>query len=192
MANKVNSPRVVELTRLPDWSERLTEFLVEAQRSADSMQLDWTALTCALWASDVIEVMTGVNMLEEIGISGKYEGPVSAARAIKDAGFDNLEDFVMAWFGHKEVAPIFAQRGDLLLVPARGDAVSGKLPSGTTPILTSHNQEGSLSETATHGEETMQVALAIADPPFFWAVNPEGLAKGNMLDAKRAFIIGQG
>lgn len=55
---------------------------------------------------------------------------------------------------------IFAKRGDIVLVPA--------VEMLGVPMM----------------------ALGIADPPFFWALNEQGVGKGDLLQAAEAFGVG--
>jgi hypothetical protein len=86
-----------------------------------------------------------------------YTTPLEAYRTLKKLGFDSLDQLIGSLFKMR-TSPVYAQTGDLLLIPAK-------------PILDDEVELGS-----------MDWAVAVADPPNFWTISADyGLARGRIL-----------
>ncbi|MFZ0662535.1 MAG: hypothetical protein WAM66_07585 [Acidobacteriaceae bacterium] len=88
----------------------------------------WGANDCCLFAADAIESFTGVDLAEDF--RGKYHDEASAMALIRQlAGTATVEGAVLYCAQTHDLAewsaPLFAQRGDLVLVEDAGRLVSG-------------------------------------------------------------------
>lgn len=157
--------------RRPDWSIRWTEFIKDSLDIATDLQIDWDSrgITCASWAGDGIEVLTGENPFDPY--IGSFDGIIGACKAIKKAGFNTLDDLVASMF--PEVPVSMAQMGDLVLVrTARWD--------------------GDHLLVDTFSDDVMPHGIALVDPPLYYAVTDQGLGKGDLYkDGVRAFAVGR-
>ena len=95
------------MERFEDWPQRLTRCAIEAQ----SRPFVWGAHDCATFAADCVLEMTGVDLIE--GMRGRYDGPISAAKLIKNEGFDDLGDIVSGIL--EEIDVDRCARGDVVL-----------------------------------------------------------------------------
>lgn len=93
--------------RLPDWRERLVDFI--AARRA--VPFDWPAHNCALLWADAIVAMTGQDVAANLR---GFRDAAAAARGLKRAGFDGVRAFCAATF-EPIARPLF---GDGVLVPS--------------------------------------------------------------------------
>lgn len=94
---------MTKLQRLPDWPERLIEF-IEARRTR---AFSWGSNDCALFAADAVLSMTGVDLGAEWR---GYKSKRKAASIINKIG--GMRAFA-ASLQEKQVG--FAQRGDIVL-----------------------------------------------------------------------------
>ena len=98
--------------RLPDWPERLADFV----RARRKMPFAYGANDCALFAADAVHAMTGVDPAAEYrGYSDERE----ALRIIKDA--DGMRGLVSL----PEKPAGMAQRGDVVIVLIEGRETFG-------------------------------------------------------------------
>lgn len=98
--------------RRPDWDVRLIKYI---DRVAD-LPFDWRDLGCVRFPSGAVEVMTGVNHVEEF--LGKYEDRITAAHALREIGQGTLYKTMIAKFGE----PVDRGR--------RGDVAFTQFPDG--------------------------------------------------------------
>lgn len=145
--------------RLPDWPTRFAHFIADSQDLAQDLVLDWEFVTCTSWTGQMIEAITGHNPYDPF--SGRHKSVASAARVIKEAGFNSLTELMQSLFD--EVPVGLLQAGDLYMPSARWDAGC-------------HMSPENIIESST----VMPHAVAVADPPFFWCVGPQGLEKGEL------------
>lgn len=102
------------MTRYPDWALKLeAAFLHNRNRP-----FEWGKHDCALFACNVIQVMTGKDLAFDF--RGKYTTELGAARAIREfnggsGDLDLLAEKVCAKYGMEEIPPVFAQRGDVVI-----------------------------------------------------------------------------
>lgn len=103
------------MTRSHRWEELLSEYLVEMQ----DKPFKYGELDCALFACGAALAMTGVDLAADF--RGRYDSDLSAARVIiaftSGGDLEDLAVKVAQQFGLEEVAPLFARRGDIVLVP---------------------------------------------------------------------------
>lgn len=106
----------------PHWPELFSE-CVEGARNAP---WKWGVHDCCMFAADVVLAMTGTD--PAAGLRGRYSDKRGAALALRAAGFDDLERCVESLaMEHDfcEIAPLTAQRGDLVLVDQPGGPALG-------------------------------------------------------------------
>lgn len=115
------------LTRLPDWEQRLHDFLVD---HAD-VQFGWGAKDCALFGADAVFALTGVD--HGAAFRGKYDDAAGAAQALKTFGGGTIlrtfDQFL------PRVRAAFAQRGDLAMIGGRGITGSVGLIIGSDAVF---------------------------------------------------------
>jgi uncharacterized protein DUF6950 len=101
--------------RFHDWEIRLSDYILEER----GKPFKYGETDCALFACGAALVMTGVDLAADF--RGRYDSDLSAARAIiaftNGGTFEDLAAKVAEQFGLEEVKPLFAQRGDIVLVP---------------------------------------------------------------------------
>src|SRR3990167_2570738 len=119
---------MMPVQRLPDWPERLVEYL----REATAKPFVWGQHDCVLFALGSAKAITGVTTMDEL--RGKYKSAVGAHREMrKRYGASNLMEAADAvtqkeW-GVEEIPVLFAQRGDIV----EADVVSAE--GGVGPSL---------------------------------------------------------
>lgn len=122
------------LARSQDWPERLAAF-IDARRYAP---FAWGTNDCATLAADAVLELTGVDPMASLrgtyGTEDEADGVISAA-----GGLEALADSLAAAAGLGACLPLFAQRGDVVLVEhgnilalgvVTGDAVAVPGPDG--------------------------------------------------------------
>lgn len=97
--------------RREDWPERLAGF-VDSRRNMD---FAYGSNDCALFAADAIREMTGSDPLADL--RGRWTTARGAARLLNKMG--GLRAAATSLLGD-EIAPAFAQRGDVVLLPNEG------------------------------------------------------------------------
>lgn len=97
--------------RKPNWEEAFNDFILDAKHRQP--QLDWENITCASWVGDAVLGITGTDF---VGQFRDVSSPYTAAKAVRDAGFESIEQVMDQMFEVKGVA--FATRGDIVLVPS--------------------------------------------------------------------------
>jgi hypothetical protein len=110
----------MNLTRRPDWQERLTALIVARM----TWPFIWGANDCATFAAEAVLQMTGTPLLPA-GVP-TWSSARQAYRALRPTG--GLAQAVRA-IGLEEVGPRMARRGDLVLLraPARSGSMRGAL-----------------------------------------------------------------
>ena len=94
------------LTRLPDWPERLADYIAR-HRAA---RFDWGACDCALFAAGDVQVVTGCDVLP-----ARWSSRADAVRLLRAAGgLVAAVDAVLP----RLASPALAQRADIVLVQA--------------------------------------------------------------------------
>lgn len=104
------------ITRFPDWEHIFGEFLF----SRKDQPFEYGTNDCCMFAFDSVLAMTGVDIGAEF--RGKYDSDLSAARLIiKFTDGGNLGDLIeklAIQYELPEVKPLFARRGDIVLIPS--------------------------------------------------------------------------
>lgn len=103
----------MSLPRLPNWEERLYNRL-EVYRDRP---FEWGVHDCATCAADLIERITGEDLMGDL--RDCYDSEKTALKAIKKAGYDSLEDLVTS-----RLTPLDSiyqgHRGDVVLCDVKG------------------------------------------------------------------------
>ncbi|MFS0771031.1 DUF6950 family protein [Sphingomonas sp. 1P08PE] len=96
------------MIRLPDWEQRLHDYLA----GLEGAEFVWGKMDCALFAAGAVEAMTGED--PAAAYRGKYRSVAGSVRALKTYGAGTLAATIDAGFEEREVG--FARRGDLVMV----------------------------------------------------------------------------
>jgi hypothetical protein len=122
--------------RFENWPSLLADFLV------DEKPFEWGVRDCSLFAADAVLCITGTDPAK--GYRGRYKTAIGAARLQKMYG--GLSGLVEK-AGLEEIAPLKAQRGDVVLIDTPlGEAlgvidmsgrIAGQGPEGITRYLLS-------------------------------------------------------
>ncbi|MBD2842713.1 DUF6950 family protein [Erythrobacter rubeus] len=123
------------MIRLPDWEDRLAQLLAERR----FMPHDYGSNDCALFASDAVLAMTGVDPAHDF--RGRYTTKIGSVRALRSIGNGDLESTFSARFDEKPVS--FAQRGDLVF---DGEAVGVCLGPRAVFVGAEGEREGLVSQ----------------------------------------------
>lgn len=99
------------MTRLPDWHSRYVAFINEIRLTP----FEWGNDCTVRFVGRLYEVLTG-EPNPAIDFDGKYDSMLSAVRAMRDAGFDNLKEAVSHYLG-EPVHPSMAYTGDVACIP---------------------------------------------------------------------------
>lgn len=100
------------MARLWDWQERYEATLTAWAKRTHT----WGEADCALFASAVVEALTGSDPSE--AYKGQYSDPLSGLRLLKKIKADGLESLAASLF--QEVPVGLAQRGDIAIMEAAG------------------------------------------------------------------------
>jgi hypothetical protein len=117
------------MQRYDDWARRLSQALKEKQNDP----FEWGENDCALFASDLMESITGTDPAE--WFRGEYSTEQGAYKALKRSPFsNNAEDFNKLFTsvvstlseqnGMDQINRDFMQRGDLGLVKQQDDLLA--------------------------------------------------------------------
>ena len=90
-----------------DWEKRLADYIATVRADVDALG----AAPCARFAAGAVEAQTGVDV--HAPFAGKYDGELSAAKALRRIGAGDLESTFDLYFERRE-SPAFAQRGDVV------------------------------------------------------------------------------
>lgn len=166
--------------RKPDWEICFTHFMRDSIKAQNEhgLILDWEHVTCTSWVGQAIEEITGMNPYAPF--DGLHKSIAQACRTIKIAGFSNLDDLISALFGHNEIPLGYVTKGDLVLAPTPNGWCVAPQQDGPDDLVT--RQEATL---------VMPHAVALADPPFYWAIGFNGLGRGKLADVSKVFAIGR-
>lgn len=160
----------LNLSRLPDWELRLTEYIMDSRNAGAGLQMDWEATTCTSWVGGAIEAVTGVDPYQPW--KGRHKDAFEAIRRIREGGFNSLEELIASLF--VEIPPVMAQRGDIGFILARWNA---DRPQGW------EFEEDDPADPFAKG-------LVVVDGPFVWGLTEGGLGRANSSDLVRAFAVG--
>ena len=94
--------------RLPDWEDRLHDYLAGLAGASFA----WGTLDCALFAAGAVLAMTGDD--PAAAFRDRYGTARGSVRALRKWGAGTLEATIAATFADRPLA--FARRGDLALV----------------------------------------------------------------------------
>ncbi len=151
-------------TRKVDWAVRWIEFMKDSMDLAAELRLDWEAHNCLSWCSLGIEAITGVNPFDSYAEANAVTLK-GAVNVVRNSGYETLDRFLGSLL--PEIPIGMAQQGDLVLVNSHWEA-----PREVCKIL--------------------NYATALADPPLYWCITSEGLARGDLYaEGFKAFAIGR-
>ena len=108
------------MERLPDWEQRLNDYLA----SKAGVEFDWgkdedRLIDCAAFAAGAVKAQTGIDLYDKF--RGSYVDEATAMQALKDAGAANLPALVDSML--PRVARSHAQRGDIIFTRDKNLAV---------------------------------------------------------------------
>jgi hypothetical protein len=107
------------ITRFPDWQQRLAFFL-SINRTRPFRYGDWD---CCLFAADAIQTMTGVDIASDS--RGTYGDRRAAYARMKEvsgrASVRTVAERAAAKHGMPQVSPLYARRGDMMLIQRARD-----------------------------------------------------------------------
>jgi hypothetical protein len=95
------------MLRVRGWEQRLSALAAEAI----DIPHGWGVHDCVTFAADCVRAITGVDLMGDL--RGTYDGPVGAARVMREQGADTLGDLPAIYL---PVIPVWqARRGDIVL-----------------------------------------------------------------------------
>lgn len=94
--------------RLPDWEQRLIEYLTPLMEAAE---FRWGQLDCALFVADAVLDMTGEDIAAPF--RGRYSTAVGSARALKRYGSGDLKSTFDTLLPARPIG--YARRGDVVM-----------------------------------------------------------------------------
>lgn len=106
--------------RCQDWPEKLDKFIKDNIHKP----FVYAENDCCIFAAEAIRIMTGKDIMEDI--RGKYDGKESGYKFIKRFAEDLVGTVrkVMEKHNFKEIPPLTAQRGDVVIYETNfGDTV---------------------------------------------------------------------
>lgn len=95
------------MKRVKGWEQRL----YKVTAGALAVPHAWGTHDCVTFAADVIDALTGYDPM--IGLRGTYDGPVGAARVMREQGAGNVGDLAALYL--PEIEPGQARRGDIIV-----------------------------------------------------------------------------
>jgi len=164
-----------KLVRLWDWRERFVEWIVDAWDKSRRLQY-----------GDTSEELQGPNGYSFSWDPSKGHNCLTLASTscLIITGVDLHDRFSPVAYT-SEVEAYMAMR------KLGFKNVDQLLESLFPEIELDHTLTGDLLTVGTPNEAGDQIirAAAIADPPFFWAMTPQGLGRGRLEDAKSAYAV---
>ncbi len=109
------APAANALIRLPDWPERLADYVEAARTRA----FEYGAHDCCMFAAGAVEAMTGANPMSRF----RYRGRLGAERLIRRAG--SIDALVYRTLGEALPSPAQAGRGDVVIADLENGATVG-------------------------------------------------------------------
>lgn len=97
-----------ELTRFPDWEDRLSTYLDRVREE----RFKWGSNDCALFATNAIKAITGHAYTDDV--AGTYSTKKEAAETIRKLGHKTYRQAVIARFG-KPLHAAQARQGDIVM-----------------------------------------------------------------------------
>ncbi len=99
------------ICRLPGWVQRLNALLDRAAKEP----FRWGVFDCCLLAADSVEALTGFD--PAAGLRGTYSDEEGARKILeREGGLAALVGRICRERGFREIAPLYAQRGDVAVV----------------------------------------------------------------------------
>ena len=160
--------------RVENWNQEFLEALLKAQEAGVSFA--WVApstsgagiglapqVHCLSWSSYMVEAITGKDYYKELASELDYNSPLSAMKALRSLGFESVDQLIGSLFPEKR--KVYAQRGDLALVPADPENIPEDL-------------------------EGLRLAVGVVDPPWVWIVDAtHGIERVSLDLATKVFEV---
>lgn len=159
------------MRRLPEWPGLLARHILDATDRV----FEWGVHDCCVFAADGVLAITGCDPIARA--RGRYRDEKRAAVVVRDIGgmgVPEAAEVLMTEFGAPPVHPVFAQRGDLVLIHA--------------PVMSSREQRG-LAGGALRAENNDWCMGLIAPNGQVAVAAPRGLAFFDPRAAARAWRI---
>lgn len=137
----------MELKRLPNWRVNLVMYLSNVRNN--KAVFDWEEHHCVTFAAGAVFAQTGIDFWAPHR-DQVFEGPGDAYKYIRRLGAKTMNDLVARWLEQGD--PAYTKFGDIVLVPPPAESMA------------EYNALG------------MPYALAVAEPPFYWALSEKGLS----------------
>ena len=99
---------MIAAARIENWPTRLDAVVTAAR----AQPFCWKTHNCGTFAADCVEAVTGIRLHEGIAKQFPTKRAVTAAKGLREAVSKHLDT--------AEIAPGFAQRGDVVLVTVCG------------------------------------------------------------------------
>lgn len=121
------------IVRFPDWPARLEKYLFASLKA----NFKYGSFDCALFAANCIEAMTGVDLAASL--RGKYDSRTAAKRAIEArvgrGSVALIAEALAAQHEMPEIKPVYAGRGDMVLLKRSHDYSLGIVALTGTEIM---------------------------------------------------------
>lgn len=123
----------MSVTRFEHWPSLLSAFL-DARRNA---RFEYGVHDCCLFAADALRAITGTDFAAQF--RRQYYTRFGALRRMREhcipPTVENLAAQVFASFGLREIAPGYAQRGDVLVLQQPHDTALGIIALDGMPVI---------------------------------------------------------
>lgn len=123
----------------PDWINRFSDVI----DAAKDKSFDWSGYNCCVFSSDLFEAVTGVDPIA--GVRGKATTKKQALAVLKKFGgggvIKALEQ-VAETYGLDEVPPLYAKRGDPVIVHWDGQDLAGVIALNGRDVLVLRPDKG--------------------------------------------------
>ncbi|MCE2597195.1 hypothetical protein K6Y31_20690 [Motilimonas cestriensis] len=118
--------------KLENWETALANVLL-ARKTAP---FEWGENDCCLFAADCVQAQTGQDYAA--AYRDRYTSGRGALRVLRNEGHASLADAVTAALGAPMKNPLFAQRGDVVLINTEADPAVGVVFAGACQFLSEH------------------------------------------------------
>lgn len=120
MDKALNMDASKELQRYPDWAPRLNRFI----SSVRDNRFEWGKWDCVTFASDAVQVMTGVDMIPEY--RGQYSTEQEGDELLRKIGEGKLYRTMRKKLG-RSVPGVYGHKGDVAFYEGRCGIILGRM-----------------------------------------------------------------